>query len=217
MKTRPRIRILPTEEIQPRVAGMPISSSQRWNSLFDSDGFDLAVDIFVVQSAFARLCVHAASELERETGGVLVGEWCEDEQTGKQFIVVEHALPARYTRQGSVYLTFTQDTLVNFNAKIEDRYQGKRIVGWYHTHPKMGVFLSHYDTWMHNHFFPEPWQVALVIEPHTNIGGFFIRQTSGKLDPSRYFGFHELEKKHEWSIVHWHNLERAEESTEGGE
>jgi hypothetical protein len=146
----------------------------------------------------------------------MIGEWAADVVTGNQFIIVENALPARYTRQGSIYLTFTQDTLLDIHDQIENRYQGKKIVGWYHTHPKMGVFLSHYDTWLHRYFFPEPWQVALVIEPHTEIGGFFIRQTDGSLDPSRYFGFHEMDGNSQNGVVHWHNLQRVEEEDKEG-
>jgi proteasome lid subunit RPN8/RPN11 len=140
-------------------------------------------------------------------GGVLVGNWFSDVATNKQFIVVEATLPARFTRQGSVYLTFTQDSLVALHAEMDERFPGKQILGWYHTHPRMGVFLSHYDTWLHRHFFPEPWQVALVIEPFAGLGGFFIRQDDGELDPSRYFGFYELDGNNGQSIVHWQNLQ----------
>ena len=46
----------------------------------------------------------------------------------------------------------------------------------------MGIFLSSWDTWLHSHFFPEAWQVALVIEPYSKSGGFFIQQPDGALD-----------------------------------
>jgi proteasome lid subunit RPN8/RPN11 len=151
--------------------------------------------------------VHTSSELEYEVGGILVGKWCADSETARQYIVVAAVLPARFTQQGSVFLTFTQDSLVDIHAKIDEEYPGEEIVGWYHTHPRMGVFLSHYDTWLHYHFFPEAWQVALVIEPHTAIGGFFVRQADGVLDPSRYFGFYELDGNTGQSIVHWNNLQ----------
>ena len=209
MKPTSRIRIEPAEELQPRPAAIPLAFAQRWDSPFDRDGIKTTVKVFVTQPAYARMCVHASSEMEQETGGILVGQWCTDVDTDEQFIVVENALPARYTRQGSVYLTFTQDTLVDIHAKIEERYPSRQIVGWYHTHPKMGIFLSHYDTWLHSYFFPEPWQVALVIEPHKKLGGFFVRQPGGQLDPARYFGFHELESNLNWSIVHWKNLHRV--------
>jgi proteasome lid subunit RPN8/RPN11 len=216
MKPKPRIRIQPIETPKPNLASIPVTSAQRWYSPFDDDGLETSIKVFVTQPAYARMVVHAASEMEEETGGILVGQWCADIDTEEQFIVIENALPARYTRQGSVFLTFTQDTIVDIHEKIEKRYPGKQIVGWYHTHPKMGIFLSRYDTWLHNNFFPEQWQVALVIEPHKKLGGFFVRQADGGLDPARYFGFHELEGNPNWSIVHWNNLYRIAENNEGG-
>jgi hypothetical protein len=70
----------------------------------------------------------------------------------------------------------------------------------------MGLFLSSYDTWLHKHFFPEIWQVALVIEPHSDTGGFFIRQRDGELDARSYFGFYELTDNINQSVVDWTNL-----------
>jgi proteasome lid subunit RPN8/RPN11 len=124
--------------------------------------------------------------------------------------VVNHVLPARYTRQGSVYLTFTQDTLVDLHEQIEKRFEGEKIVGWFHTHPRMGVFLSHYDTFLHSNFFPEPWQVALVVEPFSSVAGFFIRQNDGTFDPTRYFGFYEIDGDAGHSVVRWQNLQKIE-------
>lgn len=141
----------------------------------------------------------------------MIGEWCLDEKSGQQFIIVDHALPARHTRQSNVHLTFTQDSLVAIHDEIDKYHKGKKIVGWYHTHPRMGIFLSHYDTWLHRYFFPEPWQVALVIEPISASGGIFIRQTDGGLDPTRYFGFFELDGNFGRSMVYWKNLTASEE------
>ena len=58
---------------------------------------------------------------------------------------------------------------------------------------------------------PEPWQVALVVEPHSASGGFFVRQNNGVLDPSRYFGFHELDGHFGRTMVFWSNLSLFEE------
>jgi proteasome lid subunit RPN8/RPN11 len=210
-----RIRIQPPETPPPQPAIMPVSTARRWLSAHE-DGLQLrSIPVFMTQSAFSHAVLHAASEPDYEVGGVLLGKWCVDVENGQQFVVAETALPARFTRQGSVYLTFTQDSLVDIHAKMDKYFPGKDMVGWYHTHPRMGVFLSHYDTWLHGHFFPEPWQVALVIEPHTDVGGFFIRQPDGTLDPGRYFGFYEMDGNSGRSVVHWHNLESRQEPTEG--
>jgi proteasome lid subunit RPN8/RPN11 len=196
---------------QPINTPLPIKRASRWNSTYDDTGMNPVVSVFMTQTAYSRICVHSISDMKNEVGGILVGQWCVDENN-QQFIVIEHALPARYTRQGSVYLTFTQDSLVDIHDQIDTNYKGQKIVGWYHTHPSMGVFLSHYDTWLHSHFFSEPWQVALVVEPVKATAGFFIRQKNSLLDPTRYFGFYELDGSYGRSMVYWNNLEQFEEA-----
>lgn len=210
-----KIRVAPVETAQPEAAPRPLEFSQRWDSPYDNFRLRPAVSVFVTRPAYIRICVHACSA-DVEVGGVLVGQWCADEQTGEQFIVVKHVLPARHTRQGSVYLTFTQDTLVDLHDQIDKRFEGEKIVGWFHTHPRMGVFLSHYDTFLHHNFFPEPWQVALVVEPFSSVAGFFIRQENGIFDPTRYFGFHEMDGAFGRSVVRWQNFQKVEVESEGG-
>lgn len=213
MPLKINLQIAPADNMEPKTTPLPVTKARRWNSPYDSSGLQPLVSVFLTQIAYSRICMHSVSDLDNEVGGILVGEWCADETRG-QFIVVEQALPARHTRQGSVYLTFTQDSLVEIHEQIDLHHPGKKIVGWYHTHPRMGIFLSHYDTWLHKHFFPEPWQVALVVEPHSSNGGFFIRQNGGAFDPTRYFGFHELDGSFGRSMVNWSNLFLAQEEGE---
>ena len=210
------IRIAPPDVLQPRVKVKPLENAQRWDSPHDGDNLQPTVSVFLNRAAYIRVSVHSCSTDTVEVGGVLVGEWCTDKESGEQFVIVKHALPARHTLQGSVYLTFTQDSLVDLHEQIEKRFEGERIVGWYHTHPRMGIFLSHYDTWLHRNFFPEPWQVALVVEPYSSLGGFFIRQPDGGLDPTRYYGFYEVDGADGRSIVHWQNLWQVENGSKGG-
>ena len=191
---------------------MPLIGARRWFSHNEEPGFHPHTPVFIAQSAYLRLVEHAASDLESEVGGILVGNWSIDAENHQQFILIETGLPARFTRQGSVYLTFTQDSLVDLHADLDEHYPGKQIVGWYHTHPGMGVFLSSHDAWLHRHFFPEPWQVALVIDPNSATGGFFIRQADGVLDPGRCFGFFELDGSSGQSCVRWNNLKQASEA-----
>ena len=205
------LHVFPSESHAPAMATMPLSAARRWFSHDEDPGFHLHTPLFVAQGAYLRLVEHAASDLESEVGGILVGNWSIDTESQQQFIVIETALPARFTRQGSAYLTFTQDSLVGFHTEMDEHFPDKQIVGWYHTHPGMGVFLSSYDAWLHQHFFPEAWQVALVIDPYSSTGGFFIRQADGALDPACYFGFYELDGNSGQSLVRWSNLHRESE------
>ncbi len=210
MSSKLNLRVAPLETMEPITTPLPARKASRWNSPYDGTGLQPLVSVFMTQPAYSRICVHSVSDMYNEVGGIMVGEWCVDEN-GEQFIIVDHALPARFTRQSSVHLTFTQESLVDIHNEIDTHFKGKKIVGWYHTHPRMGIFLSHYDTWLHQHFFPEPWQVALVVEPHSATGGIFIRQKNGNFDPSRYFGFHELDGNFGRSMVFWTNLHLEEE------
>ncbi len=215
----PRVRLGPPEPLDPRPSRIPRSKIRRWVSPFDRDGGKPAVSVFLTQPAFVRICSLAGRDMDNEVGGALIGQWRIDHPSGEQFIVAEAVLPARFTRQGSAFLTFTQDTLVALHDEQETRFPQKRMVGWFHTHPRMGVFLSDYDVWLHQHFFPEPWQVALVVEPHTQVGGFFVREEDGSLDHHRYHGFLEITGNSGKSLVYWKNLEpvNPEEWTEGAE
>ncbi len=189
-----------------RTSRIPRACSLQWRSPHEPEADTPAVSVFITQRAFVRVCAQAGSDLENEVGGVLAGKWRLDANSGETFVVVEGVLPAPHTRHGSNFVTFTQNSLVALNDALEERYPGKQMVGWYHTHPHMGVFLSSYDTWLHEHFFPEMWQVALVIDPHAQEAGFFVRSQDGSLDPRRYYGFHELLNAKKRSIVYWENM-----------
>ncbi len=190
----------------PRRARIPVNRAQRWLSSFEEEGTQPTVSVFITQRAFVRLSAHAGSNLDHEVGGWLVGKWCVDVRDGGEFVVIEAALPAPFTRQGVASLTFTQESQVALLKIVEQRFAGKEVLGWYHTHPRMGVFLSSYDLWLHTHFFPEHYQVALVVEPWTAMGGFFVRGEDGSLDTRRYYGFYELQNRTARSVVHWKNL-----------
>ena len=62
------------------------------------------------------------------------------------------------------------------NTYIRSRTRNIRthkIVGWYHSHPGFGVFLSEHDLFIQQNFFSNPQQVAWVYDPHTDEEGCF--------------------------------------------
>jgi proteasome lid subunit RPN8/RPN11 len=70
-----------------------------------------------------------------------------------------------------------------------------RPVGWFVSHLHSGVSLSPSDLETYNGFFPESWQVTLVICPqgrgHAQ-AGFFLRETDGKLQTEASYQVFEL-------------------------
>jgi proteasome lid subunit RPN8/RPN11 len=202
----------------PRRARIPLHRAQRWIADAEKNRKP-GVEVFVTQAAFRAINDHANSDLDNEVGGWLAGRWCRDIETKAEYIVVEALLPAQQVRSGSTFLTFTHDSQVAMLSALEEKYSKKGIIGWYHTHPRMGIFLSGYDVWLHDHFFPHLWQIALVIEPHSKTAGFFIRNEKGELDSRKYHGFYELLSRTGESTVDWQNfkLEKKKETKASAE
>lgn len=191
---------------------MPLDLSLKWASKYENQ-VDPRVEVFFAQSAYSKCIEHTESDLENEVGGVLIGEVRVDPMCPRPYIIIQDALPALYTDSGQTHVTFTQNTLVHLNKELEEHYPGKRIVGWYHTHPRLGVFLSSHDTWLHRNFFADPTHVALVVDPYYEQAGFFCWQTGNKFDPIRYVGFFELSDVDEESVVELENLTPVIEET----
>ena len=112
-----RIHLQPPESLVPRLASLPLEKARHWISPYEGVGNSAPVSVFLTQDACNQAVLHASSDLDNEVGGILVGKWCADSETTRQFIVITATLPARFTQQGSVFLTFTQDSLVDFHDK----------------------------------------------------------------------------------------------------
>ncbi|NOX55786.1 MAG: hypothetical protein GXP27_15365 [Planctomycetes bacterium] len=127
--------------------------------------------------AHARILKHAAENLSVEVGGVLVGRWFRDEDG--PFVVVSASIRAEATDSKFAEVTFTHESWARINREMDTRYSDQQIVGWYHSHPGFGIFLSERDEFIHQHFFSDPGQIALVVDPISKTEGVFLWR-SGK-------------------------------------
>ena len=88
-------------------------------------------------------------------------------------IEVAACIEGQNAEEAGAHVTFTQDTWEHIYAIKDQKYPEQRIVGWYHSHPGFGVFLSDHDTFIHKNFFSSPGQVAWVFDPHSDEEGCF--------------------------------------------
>ncbi|NLM42013.1 MAG: LysM peptidoglycan-binding domain-containing protein [Firmicutes bacterium] len=101
-----------------------------------------------------------------EQGGFLIGRK-QDLKSAEQYeILVERFVPIPQ-RSGASRLVITAEHYASVQSALERAGRGEQIVGWAHTHPGFGVFLSHFDREQHERFFPEPWQIAYVMDHQT--------------------------------------------------
>ena len=127
--------------------------------------------VFIVQEAFDRLVEHGNEKTSVEVGGVLVGRPLTDERG--PYVVVDDVIRADHSRQEVTELTFTHDTWDHINKEMDEQHEGRKIVGWYHTHPGFGLFLSEQDLFIQRSFFDLPFQLALVYDPLSREHGCF--------------------------------------------
>jgi proteasome lid subunit RPN8/RPN11 len=131
---------------------------------------DDACQVVIAESALESVVDYSEHDLHRELGGFLLGHV---PLAGQRMLEISDFLPAVGARSQAASLTFTHDTWAAMTREVDDRFPDLSVVGWHHTHPGFGVFLSGYDMFIHRHFFRAPWQVALVVDPQRQELGFF--------------------------------------------
>jgi proteasome lid subunit RPN8/RPN11 len=122
----------------------------------------------LIDSEVARqIRQHAHSSTKAEICGVLIG------QDRDGVIKIEASITGLKAEEAGAHVTFTQDTWEHIYKIKDNEFPNERIVGWYHSHPGFGVFLSEHDTFIHKNFFSSPGQVAWVVDPHSDEEGCF--------------------------------------------
>lgn len=112
-----------------------------------------------------------------EVFGYLIGnihKW-----NDKNYIVIEEQLFLIGAVHSDKYSTSQiEGTAGKYEKKFQKLKRKKnneelRIVGWWHSHPGFSCFLSRTDLHTQEFFFPESYQVALVVDPIKEELAFF--------------------------------------------
>lgn len=114
---------------------------------------------------------HVFDHPDHEVGGVLVGRL-----GGGSIPAVTGFIPALEAEGRRASVTFTHEAWATIYATLEERFTDEEIVGWYHSHPGFGIFLSSLDTFIHRNFFSDRRQIAYVVDPQAGTEGVFVWQ-----------------------------------------
>ena len=146
--------------------------------------------VHIGEDAYGKMRDHAATTDEVENGGVLVGDVFRDSQG--IFLKITGVIEGEGANNYGAQVTFTHETWNHIN-EIKDRdFPEQKIVGWYHTHPGFGIFLSKMDSFIQENFFNQPYQVAVVIETKQHVEGCFS-WVNGRSVPLRRYWVGESE------------------------
>lgn len=130
------------------------------------------VVITIAKKAHDAIYIHGLLNPKQEVGGIFVGNVTQD-GNGKHHVDIVAAVEAESAPGTRTRMQFTGPVWLEMLAKVQNSYPGLRVVGWYHTHPNLGVFLSDDDILAHNVAFSNPWHVAAVCDPVKRQLGFF--------------------------------------------
>ena len=140
-----------------------------------SETSQLPYEVYIEDPALVGILEHCRSDLPLEAIGFLVGkayEWM-----NHPYVHIKGFTPGK-SKATKVHVEFDDGAMQDVSAKLHSRYQGSFLVGWYHSHPGYGCFLSETDLDSQRTYFSESYHVALVVDPSSDTIEFF------KLDAS---------------------------------
>jgi proteasome lid subunit RPN8/RPN11 len=162
---------MPTSSSNPRPASPVFALGEK------GDAGGESLDVYLHLDALEDILAAVNARDRHEAGGLLAGEAGEDE--AGPYLLVRRALAATRAQGGRISLTFTPEAWEELWAAHDRECPDLAIVGWYHTHPGLGVFLSEPDQFIHRHFFTAGHQIALVYDPDEFRWGVFYWNDDG--------------------------------------
>jgi len=159
------------EEAQPEVRLRPDENKHYAVVAFESPRKN-ELPVYVDLDVMRDMESHALSDKSVELGGVMLGGQYHDSE-GNAFVLVSDSLRAQHFEATKGSFKFTHDTWQHISRERDEFPEDLQMVGWYHTHPDWGVFLSGMDMFICDNFFNRPLDLALVIDPCRGDRGVF--------------------------------------------
>ncbi|HMP79190.1 MAG TPA: hypothetical protein PKD54_07040 [Pirellulaceae bacterium] len=147
---------------------------------------DGQLDVYADLDVWQDIWEHARSNTRVELGGVLMGRIYIDHD-GRNFVIVQGSIRAEHYEATPGSFKFTHESWSEITRQQQLLPPEQVMVGWYHTHPGFGVFLSSLDEFICENFFGGSHDVALVLDPKSGDSGWFVRSDTGALHKSSGF------------------------------
>lgn len=209
MSTDPDIQFGELEEEQPDEALRPDRNAHFAIAPYGEPQED-ELPIFVDMDVLIEMESHALTDTTVELGGVMLGGQLHDEE-GRPYVLVQDSVRAQHYEATKGSFKFTHDTWGQITRERDDFPSDWDMVGWYHTHPDWGVFLSGMDMFICDNYFNKQLDVALVIDPCRQDRGFFYWTGDPRERKRRVGGFYIIASRHRQA-----ELEQFTAELEGG-
>jgi proteasome lid subunit RPN8/RPN11 len=138
--------------------------------------FEAYIPLEVIREIEIHFANHAEKKLEAM--GLLAGRVYNYNK--KDYVVVEEYLTG-VLKASSVSVKFNENTLGSISGRVGNRI----IVGWVHSHPGYGCFMSSTDIKTQKSYFSKPFNIAGVFDPTKKEGEEMLKRFY-KLEDDNY-------------------------------
>jgi len=167
---------------------------------------DTSFFLYVLKSTEEKILHHLNCTPKIESGGILIGHpFVDIDDSSEIFTIVVDALPIQSENSSIGHYTVSPENISNTRQLIPD---GLVSVGWYHSHPGHGVFLSGADMSIVRSIYSLPWQVSFVVDTIRGVKGFFHGIKGEKVNDINYLSYKPLIIE---SVVRYNCAIRAQE------
>ncbi|MEJ5170859.1 MAG: Mov34/MPN/PAD-1 family protein [Fimbriimonadales bacterium] len=135
---------------------------------------DASPTVLIFESALERMMEHLRLDTTVELGGVLFGRAYRIRESGSCVPVITHSAAGHGARSGAASLEIGTEAWSSILAEASSEGVDEPVVGWYHSHPGLGVFLSGVDLCTQRSHFHHDWSVAIVVDPRRHEIGAFL-------------------------------------------
>lgn len=145
----------------------------------------LDLRIRILPDIIEKIMKRAKSKIDRddlpdeEVVGLLTG------RVHGKTVIIEEAIPGRAAHAGYAEVALDPSDLAEIIDKMMREDKNRNIVGWYHSHLDLGVFLSDVDIRTQLTLQQFSYVIALVVDPIRNKHGFFYVDTRIKMSDGR--------------------------------
>jgi len=145
---------------------MPISDASN-----SRDG----ISVYVVHEVQKNIISYLKKNSKNESGGLLIGHpFVDMNNSNKKFVFVTGHFPTKSADFGPAHFSVSPEELIRGRSEIENKFPGLVVVGWYHSHPGHGVFLSRQDMNIVENIYNSDWHLAYVVDTLKDRDGFFV-------------------------------------------
>ncbi len=168
---------------EPRAQPMPMDRAILWNppaapgaTAPGRPSTRSPYPIFFQQEAVIALQEHLKSSPTQAIFGFLIGDVFRDPDTGVLYTVIDKTLKLSQ----AIYGDKTEVVVSRLWDRMQEQLKkaAGTLLGWYHSHPGQGGFLTAHDVETHEKFFTDPWQVAILVAAEAGgVTGRFFRSS----------------------------------------